>query len=158
MLLELNRTEMISMRVTELLRLTTTSGRTYLIVNQLDTEGLEVIWKGFTPQGIFKAGIDMVAELMVKHRPAILVFNVLEHNTSEELQRYATAALLEYAKKYFMRTFSGQKFKRVIVTNTIGPEDVEEPSKGYFVRLSEPRVETVYTSSTEEAYHIAGLR
>ena len=87
---------MISMRVTELLRLTTTSGRTYLIVNQLDTEGLEVIWKGFTPQGIFKAGMDMVTELMVKHRPAFLVFNVLEHNTTDELQRYATAALLEY--------------------------------------------------------------
>ena len=149
---------MISMRVTELLRLTTTSGRTYLIVNQLDTEGLEVIWKGFTPQGIFKAGMDMVTELMVKHRPAFLVFNVLEHNTTDELQRYATAALLEYAKKHVMRTFSGQKFKRVIVTNTVGPEDVEDQSKGYFVRLSEPRVETIYTLSVEEAYHIAGLQ
>lgn len=156
--MELNSIEMISMRVTELLRLTTTSGRTYLIVNQLDTEGLEVIWKGFTPQGIFKAGIDMVTELMVKHRPAILIFNVLEHNTSEELQRYATAALLEYTKKYFMRSFSGQKFKRVIVTETVVPEDVEDISKGYFVRLSEPRVETTYTSNVEEAYGIAGLR
>jgi hypothetical protein len=146
------------MRVTELLRLTTTSGRTYLIVNQLDTDGLEVIWKGFTPEGIFKAGIDMVTELMVKHRPAILVFNVLEHNTSEESQRYATTALLDYTKKYFMRTFSGQKFKRVIVTNTIRPVDVEDHSKGYFVRLSEPRVETIYTSSPEEAYDIASPR
>lgn len=149
---------MISMRVTELLRLTTTSGRTYLIVNQLDTEGLEVIWRGFTPQGIFKAGIDMVTELMVKHRPAILIFNVLEHNTSEELQRYATAALLEYTKKHFMRTFSGQKFRRIIVSNTVVPEDVEDHSKGYFVRLSEPRVDTIYSTSTEEAHEIAGLR
>lgn len=148
---------MISTRVTELLRLTTTSGRTYLIVNQLDTEGLEVIWRGFTPQGIFKAGIDMITELMVKHHPAVLVFNVLEHNTSEELQRYATAALLEYVKKYFMRTFSGQKFKRVIVSNSVGPEDVDDASKGYFVRLSEPRVETIYTPSVEEAYTLAGF-
>jgi hypothetical protein len=100
----------------------------------------------------------MVTELMVKHRPAILIFNVLEHNATEELQRYATAALLEYAKKYFMRTFSGQKFRRVIVANTIGPADVEDYSKGYFVRLSEPRVETIYTSSVEEAYQIAGLQ
>jgi hypothetical protein len=149
---------MISMRVTELLRLTTTSGRTYLIVNQLDAEGLEVIWSGFTPQGIFKAGIDMVTELMVKHRPAILIFNVLEHNTSDELQRYATAALLEYTKKQFMRTFSGQKFRRIIITNTIAPEDVEDQSQGYFVRLTEPRVETIYTSSISEAYEMAGLR
>lgn len=152
--------ESTSMNTIELLRLTTTTGRTYLIVNMVDDEIMEIIWQGFTPELIFKAGIDTIADLMIKHHPAGIIFNILDHKSiSKESQRYAAAATLEYVKKYFVRTISRQRFKRVIVApgDVVLPEAEDQPG-GYFLRLSESRVETIVLRDMEEVYRVFELQ
>ncbi|HEY9045070.1 MAG TPA: hypothetical protein VIN08_04210 [Ohtaekwangia sp.] len=142
--------------ITELLKLSTMSGRKYLTVNMLEDDVMEITWEGFTPESIYRAGIDSISEIASEQYPAAVVFNTLQHHgISEESQRYAVMALSEYVKKYFSVVRPDQKFRRIMVVQENTYND--SGATGYFLKLAEARIETIYVRSIEEAYSILSM-
>ncbi|WP_331975004.1 hypothetical protein [Ohtaekwangia sp.] len=145
------------MSAVELLKLTTISGRKYLTITMLEGEVMEVTWEGFTPESIFRAGIDSMSDLAAERYPTAIIFNTLNHQgISFESQQYAVLALSEYVKKYFSIVRPEQRFRRIMVVRENTYRD--SGATGYFMKLTEARIETVYVDNVEQAYTILNMQ